>query len=250
MRTIRPWLWLLLLALLTGCASTGGEPSTGPSDPLEGVNRGVYGFNEVLDDYALAPAARGWTRITTPGVRDSVGNFFDNLAAPGVVLNNLLQGKFRDASATTARFLVNSTVGVLGLFDPADRYLGIAAREEDFGQTLGVWGVENRPYLVVPLFGPSSGRDVTRYPVGYYTNVLTYVALDTVTMGAFTAVNVINTRAQLDRAARLRDESAIDPYAFTRSAYLQYREQQVYDGNPPQDEDPYGDFFDELESGD
>lgn len=249
MHTFRPWLLLLLLALLAGCASPGGQSASGPSDPLEGVNRGVYGFNETLDEYALEPAARGWTRITTPGVRRSVGNFFNNLAAPGVVLNNLLQGKFRDASATTARFMVNSTVGVLGLFDPAGRHLGIEAREEDFGQTLGVWGAENRPYLVLPLLGPSSGRDVTRYPVGYYTNVLTYVVLDTATMGAFTALNIVNTRAQMDRAARLRDESAIDPYLFTRSAYLQYREQQVHDGNPPEDEDPYGDFFDDLESG-
>lgn len=247
---IRSCCLLLLLALLGGCATTsGGDSADGPGDPLEGVNRGVYSFNETLDDYALAPAARGWTRITTPGVRRSVGNFFDNLAAPGTILNNLLQGKVRDASATTARFMVNSTVGVLGFFDPAERYLGLEAREEDFGQTLGVWGADNEPYLVVPLFGPSSGRDVTRYPVGYYTNVLTYIVLDTATMGALTALNVVNTRAQMEGAARLRDEAAIDPYAFTRSAYLQYRERQVYDGNPPEDDDPYGEFFDDMESG-
>lgn len=249
MRTIRPWFLLLLLALLTGCATTGGSAGDTASDPLEGINRGVYAFNETLDDYALEPAARGWTRITTPGIRRSVGNFFDNLAYPGVVLNSLLQGKFRDASADTARFLVNSTVGILGFFDPAGRYLGIEKRREDFGQTLGVWGADTGPYLVLPLLGPSSTRDVTRYPVEYYTNVLTYVVLDTLTFGTLTAVNVVNTRAELDRAARLRDEAAIDPYAFTRSAYLQNREQQVHDGDPPEDEDPYGDFFDELEAG-
>lgn len=251
MPRIRPWLLPLLLALLTGCATSGGNGDSldTASDPLEGFNRGVYAFNETVDDYALGPAARGWIRITTPGIRDSVSNFFDNLAYPGVVLNNLLQGQFREASADSARFLVNSTVGLLGFFDPAGRYLGIEQREEDFGQTLGVWGAEPGSYLMLPFLGPSTTRDTARYPVGFFTNVLTYVTLDVLTFGLVTGVNVVNTRAELEGAFRLRDESAIDPYAFVRSAYLQNREQQVHDGDPPEEEDPYDDFFDELEEG-
>ena len=186
--------------------------------------------------------------MTSEGVRERVDNFFDNLQAPGFILNDLLQGKAAGAGRQTARFVVNTTVGLLGLFDPAEAWLGLAPRSEDFGQTLGVWGVESGPYVVLPLLGPSSGRDVTRYPVAYYTNLLTYATLDTLTFGTLTAVEVVNARARAERAARFRDDAAVDPYLFTRSAYRQYRRDQVFDGNPPPEADPYGDFFDELEA--
>ncbi len=238
---------LMAATLLAGCASNGGSASA--DDPIEGFNRGVYAFNDGLDTYALEPASRGWTAITTPDVRNSVDNFFDNLESPGYILNNILQGKPVDAGRETVRFVLNSTVGLLGFFDPAAAWLGIEGRAEDFGQTLGVWGAEDGPYLVVPLFGPSGARDVTQYPVAYYTNVLTYVALDTLTFGTLTAVNVVNARAQMDDAARFRDDAAIDPYVFTRSAYRQYRQNAVFDGNPPLDDDPYSDFFEEMDAG-
>ncbi len=243
----RPVLFALLAVSLaiTGCAGTQG-PDTA-NDPIEGVNRGVYSFNETLDTYALEPASKGWTRITSAGVRDSVDHFFDNLQAPGYILNDLLQGKAAGAGQQTVRFVLNSTVGVLGLFDPADAWFGLAPRSEDFGQTLGVWGADAGPYVVLPLFGPSSGRDVTRYPVAYYTNLLTYVTLDTLTFGTLTAVEVVNARARADRTARFRDDAAVDPYVFTRSAYRQYRRDQIHDGNPPLDDDPYSDFFDTME---
>lgn len=235
--------------MLAGCATSQQvNPSDSADDPLEAVNRSVYQFNEGLDTYALAPASRGWTRITTRGIRYSVENFFDNLESPGYILNDLLQGKAGQASVQTMRFVVNSTVGIFGLFDPAQAWLGLKGRPEDFGQTLGVWGVDDGPYLVVPVYGPSSGRDITRYPVAYYTNVLTYVTLDTLSFGTLTAVNIVNARAQGERLARFRDESSLDPYIFTRSAYRQYRQNQTYDGNPPQNEDPYGEFFDAMEA--
>ncbi len=237
---------LLAAALLAGCASNGRSASA--DDPIEGFNRGVYVFNDGLDTYALAPASRGWTRVTTPDVRSSVDNFFDNLESPGYILNDILQGKPLDAGRETVRFVVNSTVGILGLFDPAEAWLGLEGRAEDFGQTLGVWGADAGPYLVLPLFGPSGARDVTQYPVAYYTNVLTYVALDTLTFGTLTAVNIVNSRALVDDAARFRDDAAIDPYVFTRSAYRQYRQDQVYDGNPPLDNDPYSDFFEGMDA--
>ena len=239
---------IVLSVVLGGCATSQqvSQPESG-NDPIEGFNRGVYQFNEGLDTYALAPASRGWTRITTRGMRHRVENFFDNLESPGYILNDLLQGKPVQAGAQTVRFVVNSTVGIFGLFDPAQAWLGLKGRPEDFGQTLGVWGADDGPYVVVPLFGPSSGRDITRYPVAYYTNVLTYVTLDTLSFGTLTAVNIINARARGERLARFRDESALDPYVFTRSAYRQYRQNQVYDGRPPADEDPYGEFFDAME---
>jgi len=237
---------LLLAVLLTGCSTT-TDPDTA-NDPAEGFNRGVYAFNEELDTYVLKPASEGWTRVTTSGMRRGVDNFFNNLQAPGYILNDALQGKGVGAGRQSVRFVVNTTIGLLGIFDPAEAWLGLEPRPEDFGQTLGVWGAESGPYLVLPLFGPSNGRDVTQYPVAYYTNVMTYVALDTLTMGSLTAVNIVNTRARAEGAARLRDESAVDPYVFTRSAYRQYREDQINDGNASLEDDAYSDFFEEMET--
>lgn len=257
---------LLIAALIGGCATTSepGQPSAeaegsvetsdasaeGMPDPLEGFNRGVFTFNEKLDDYALEPAANAWIAVTPEVARNSVGNFFANLGAPGQVLNNALQGKGQAAATDGARFLVNSTLGLAGLFDVASG-VGLETRSEDFGQTLGVWGVDSGAYLMLPLLGPSSARDVTRYPVSWYTDILTYVSLDTVTQVGLTGINIINTRAQLGRALSIRDEAALDPYAFTRSSYEQRRRNQIYDGNPPGggDDDPYGDFFDQNGGG-
>jgi len=252
-----PALVLILAGLaLGGCASTAGSKGDTPGaatqqtagnetgDPLEGVNRKVFAFNETVDTYALGPVARGWQAVTPAVVRRSVSNFFTNLGQPGQILNDLLQGKPGAATVDTHRFLWNSTIGVAGLFDVASK-MGLESNPEDFGQTLGVWGVDSGPYLMLPLLGPSSTRDVTRYPVGWYTDVLAYVSIDTPTRIGLTALNVINQRAQLGRALSIRDEAALDPYAFTRSSYQQQRRNQLYDGNPPAaDDDPYGDFFD------
>ncbi|WP_440997607.1 MlaA family lipoprotein [Arhodomonas sp. SL1] len=243
-----------LLALgvgLGGCATTNGgsvEAEEGEYDPLEPANRKVFDFNESLDEYVLAPAARGWVAVTNETVRTGVGNFFDNLAYPGVILNDLLQGKVGYAADGTARLLVNTTLGVGGLMDPASR-MGLAKRNEDFGQTLGHYGAGSGAYLMLPALGPSSARDVTRYPVEYYTGGMNYLALSGVATGGLVALNLVNTRARLEGTVRLRNEAALDPYAFTRSSYLQYRRNLIYDGDPPEEEDPYGDFFDDMDSG-
>jgi phospholipid-binding lipoprotein MlaA len=253
----------LLATLIGGCATTTGSDGTadasaaaeapeteGMQDPIEGFNRGVFAFNETLDDYALEPAANAWIAVTPEPARNSVGNFFDNLAAPGQVLNNALQGKGQAAATDGARFFVNSTIGLAGLFDVATG-VGLETRPEDFGQTLGVWGVDSGAYLMLPLLGPSSARDVTRYPVSWYTDVLSYVSVDTVARVGLLGINIVNTRAQLGRALSIRDEAALDPYAFTRSSYEQQRRNQIYDGDPPAGEDdPYGDFFDQNGGGD
>lgn len=238
---------LLAVALLAGCASAPADPQA-TNDPLEDTNRTIYAFNETVDEYALAPAARAWTWATPAGFRRGVGNFFDNLSYPGTVLNNLLQGKGEAATRDTIRFVINSTLGLAGFLDPASD-MGLEKHSEDFGQTLGVWGADAGPFLMLPLLGPSSGRDVTQYPVSWYTDVLTYAPVDAVTSGGLLVVNVVNTRAQLDRAVSIRDEAALDPYTFTRSSYRQMRLNRVYDGNPPQTEDPYGDFFNDGPGG-
>lgn len=242
---------IALSFIIGGCAtSQSNHQPEAVNDPIEEVNRGVYQFNEGVDTYAIAPASRGWTLITTRGMRHGVENFFDNLESPGYILNDLLQGKPKQAGTQTARFVINSTIGVLGFFDPAQAWLGLSARPEDFGQTLGVWGADEGPYLMLPLLGPSSGRDVTRYPIAYYTNLMTYVTLDTLSFGTLTAVNIVNARARGDRLARFRDESALDPYVFTRSAYRQFRQNQVHDGQPPEGDDPYGEFFEQMDAAD
>ncbi len=259
-------LWRLIgitamAAMLGGCAtSTTPETTTaseagpqfadddGSGDPLEGMNRRIFAFNEGVDEYALAPAANAWIAVTPAQLRRNVGNFFDNAGAPGQVLNNLLQAKGQAAATDAARFFVNTTIGLAGLFDVASG-VGLETRPEDFGQTLGVWGLDSGPYLMLPLLGPSSTRDVSRYPVDWYTDVLTYLSLETATRAGLTGLNIVNTRAQLGRAISIRNEAALDPYAFTRSSYQQQRRSQVYDGEPPAGEDdPYGDFFDQQGS--
>ena len=154
-------------------------------------------------------------------------------------MNDLLQGKLGDALIDAGRFFINSTIGLAGLFDPASA-MGMERNDEDFGQTLGVWGADAGAYLVLPLLGPSSTRDIFRYPVAIATDPFTYVDLGWYAV-PLKAMEVLDTRARIDSAIRLRDESAVEPYIFTREAYSQRRLDQVYDGNPPDD------LFDSLE---
>ena len=185
---------LAATAMLAGCASGGGvdrEPN--PADPWEGFNRKVFAFNDVLDRYALKPVARGYRFITPDPVETGVGNFFSNLGEPRTVLNSLLQGKVRNASIATSRFLINTTVGVGGLWDVASR-MEITGQEEDFGQTLGAWGWEESRYLVLPLLGPSTLRDTGGLPADMYAYPTTYIDDDETRLG-LTALRVIDTRA-------------------------------------------------------
>ncbi|WGI24069.1 VacJ family lipoprotein [Halomonas alkaliantarctica] len=218
---------LLLVTLLAtgGCASTQMAETAAPEDPWEGFNRKVFAFNDVLDRYALKPVAKGYRAITPDPVETGVGNFFSNLGEVRTALNSVLQGKPANAGLATSRFLINSTVGVGGLFDPATR-MEIAADEEDFGQTLAVWGWEDSRYLVLPFFGPSTLRDTTGMPADMATYPVTYVEDDTVRV-SLTALNVIDIRAGLlDQEELIRG----DRYRFIRDAYLQSRQFEVSDG--------------------
>lgn len=217
---------LAAAAMLAGCASGGGvdrEPN--PQDPWEGFNRKVFAFNDVLDRYALKPVARGYRFITPDPVETGVGNFFSNLGEPRTVLNSLLQGKVRNASIATSRFIINTTVGVAGLWDVASR-MDITGQEEDFGQTLGAWGWEESRYLVLPLLGPSTLRDTGGLPADMYSYPTTYIDDDETRLG-LTALRVIDTRAGLlDQEALIQG----DRYSFIRDAWLQQRRFEVSDG--------------------
>lgn len=214
-------------ALVAGCAS---NPAT-PGDPLEGYNRAMFSFNEKVDDYVLRPVAEVYDHVTPQPVRTGVGNFFGNLGDISNGINNLLQGKFTQGLSDAARFGVNTTVGILGLFDVATE-LGLAKSDEDFGQTLGWWGVGEGPYFVVPLLGPRTIRDAAALPIDLHGDLVWRV--DHVpTRNAFTALKVVNTRANLLGIDKTLEEGTLDKYAYTRDFYLQQRRYKVHDGDLP-----------------
>ena len=227
--SVRALVVCAVVLVTCGCAST-ATISGDPADPWESQNRIFYAFNDTLDRAVVAPVADLYLKLPG-GMRDSIHNFLDNAAYPGTVFNQLLQGKPERAIEGTARIVFNTTFGIGGLFDVSTRF-GLERHEEDFGQTLAVWGMEEGNYIHYPLLGASSVRDTPGIVVGALTDVLTYVVA-ALPLGLLEA---IDTRANLASAVRLRDESALDPYVFTREAYRQRRSFLVYDGAPPLDD--------------
>ena len=221
---------LALVGLCSGCASS--PDSMG--DPFESINRGFHAINDGLDDIIVRPVAEKYVEYTPEGMRQGVSNFFDNATYPNVILNDFLQGKFLQGLQDIGRFLVNSTVGAGGLFDIASG-MGWVEHDEDLGQTLGFYGVGEGAYLELPLLGPSSLRDAPDIPVSTYTNLLFYIGETSVTF-PLGILSAIDTRSQLLDATRLRDESALDTYIFTREAWRQRRTHLIYDGDPPLEE--------------
>jgi phospholipid-binding lipoprotein MlaA len=220
---------LLFAVLASGCASTNAPKA----DPLEGLNRATFKLNDVIDNAILTPVAKGYQFVTPQPVRTGVSNVFSNVGDVGTAANNLLQGKAANALSDAGRVLINSTLGVLGIFDVATP-MGLEKHDEDFGQTLGKWGVPAGPYLVLPLFGPSTVRDaVGRVPDRYagYSRYLEHVPTRNVT----TAIEIVNLRANLLSTTSTLDEAALDKYQFVRDGYLQRRLNQVYDGKVPQE---------------
>ncbi|GAA3901767.1 VacJ family lipoprotein [Halomonas cibimaris] len=222
---------------LGGCASGALQGEPHQEDPWEGFNRKVFAFNDVLDRYALRPVAKGYRTVTPEPVEDSVGNFFANLGELRTVLNSLLQGDVENASRSTSRLMINTTAGVGGLFDVATR-MDIRRQEEDFGQTLAVWGWEDSRYLVLPLFGPSTLRDATGLPANIAAYPVTYVEDDAARL-SLGALNLIDQRANL-----LDQEELIqgDRYRFVRDAYLQNRTFEINDGKLGEDPFAADDF--------
>lgn len=228
--------WTMLL--LTGVLLSGqvvADSSEETQDPWEGFNRKVFVFNDTLDTYGLKPIAKGYRAITPDPVEDGISRMFSNVGEIVNVVNDLLQGKFRQAGNDTGRFLVNTTVGLVGFFDVADD-LGMPKNEgEDFGQTLGVWGVEDGPYVVLPFLGPSTLRDGPAKIVDFLVDPISEI--DHVpTRNQILGVDVVSGRADLLKAEELIKG---DKYSFIRDVYLQRREYLLKDGNV---EDDFGDY--------
>jgi len=201
-------------------------------DPYERLNKKLFSFNDGLDRYLMKPISTGYDAITPGPIGRGVTSFFNNLGEPRVVLNGALQGKLGQAVSDSARFLVNTTLGIGGLFDVA-RYLGIKRHNEDFGQTLAVWGVKRSSYFVIPILGPSSVRDGIGELVDFFTYPLLYYN-DVGVRNGFYVLQLVNRRANLLSATDVLSEAAGGyRYEFVREAYWQNRKNQIHDGNPP-----------------
>jgi phospholipid-binding lipoprotein MlaA len=205
-------------------------PNANPKDPYEGFNRSVFKFNESLDKHILKPVAQGYDTITPKVVRTGINNFFSNLDDVLVTFNDLLQFKFKQAASDGSRVLFNTTFGLLGFIHVTDR---LEKHNEDFGQTLGYWGVPSGPYIVLPFFGPSSARDGVGLAGDGYTGVVTNLQ-DVPTRNTLYVTDKINLRANLLEAEKTLDDAA-DRYSFMRDFYLARRQNLVYDGDPPRE---------------
>jgi phospholipid-binding lipoprotein MlaA len=233
---------------LAGCATVPSEDRH-PADPFERYNRAVFAFNDGLDKAVLKPTAEAYSELPQP-VRTGVGNFFSNLDDFRVALNNVLQGKFHNAASDTARILFNSTVGLFGLIDVASP-MGLPKHNEDFGQTLGVWGMPAGPYLQVPFLGPSSARDAPAMVVDFYTNPRNYTLGDQrhlrQNFWSLLVLDLVQTRARLLSTEELLAMYSEDRYVAVRDLWLQRREFLVRDGEA-MDDDKWLDDLDELEA--
>ncbi len=247
----KPLLSSLLISItLAGCASTA---TTVPdqNDPFATWNRGTQTFNDNLDKAIIKPMAKGYQWITPEVVEEGITNIFSNINDIGVTLNGLLQFKLTQSSMDASRFLINTTAGVAGIFDVATM-IDLPKHNEDFGQTLGVWGVPSGSYLVLPFFGSSSPRDAVGLVGDALFNPLTYVSIfggaaaTAATAGA-RVLDVTNKRAQLMTTEKIIDEGAVDRYDFIKNSYEQNRDYLIHDGNPPEENDP--DLLDENSEG-
>lgn len=232
-------IWLLLAA---GCASQGATGQNEVNDPFERVNRGIFAFNDFADTYVMRPIAVGYEWLLPGVARTGINNFFDNISYPVDIVNALLQGKFRQAASDSARLGINTTLGFAGFLDPATA-AGLAKNNEDFGQTLGVWGVPDGPYLVIPFFGPRTMRSATGDLVDIQINPQFHLGSSSIR----TKVNILwlihrrSTLLGVDQEIK----RAFDRYSFLRDSYLQNRNYLRYDGSPPEDDSFFDEEFDE-----
>ncbi|MBX9905642.1 MAG: VacJ family lipoprotein [Burkholderiales bacterium] len=221
---------IVSVGVLGGCASTND-----PRDPLEPLNRGVYKFNDAVDTVLLKPVAEVYQGVVPPIARTGIRNVFNNLNDVIVALNNLLQGKFTEAASDVGRIAINTTAGLLGLFDVASP-AGLEKHDEDFGQTLGYWGIGDGPYLVLPILGPRNLRDTGGLVVDSLTDPVTYIDPSRDRNQAM-GLRLVSRRAELLSASQLLSVAALDEYEFVRDAYIQRRRNLIYDGNPPREKE-------------
>ncbi|MBK1719565.1 VacJ family lipoprotein [Thiocystis violacea] len=234
---------LVVSLLFLGCASSADRPLD-PRDPLEPYNRAVFRFNSDFDKAFMQPIAHGYRKVTPEPVDRGITNFFDNIADVTSAVNNVLQFKMSRAGSDVGRIFINSTVGVLGFIDVATN-VGLPSYKEDFGQTLGYWGVESGAFVVMPLLGSSSMRDTLGMFGDMATDPMFNLREHQIRWG-LVGVRLVDQRADLLAAGKIVEDAAIDPYSFRRDAYLQRRLNLVYDGNPPADK-VRDDFWDEIE---
>lgn len=215
-----------VVIILGGCATTGEvEPQTVASkvDPYENFNRKMFGFNDRVDNYVAEPISNAYKWITPQFMQTGVFNFFNNLKNVNVVINDVLQAKFSQSAEDTGRLAINSTVGVGGLFDVA-KHVGLEQNEEDFDQTLAVWGVPQGSYLVLPILGPSTARGIPGAAFDTAANPASYIGMPV------QLLSMLNARASAEGALKFIDEAALDPYVFTRESFLQWRNNLATDG--------------------
>ena len=232
MKAIARRLCLLLgvgmLLLLQACATV---KSADARDPWEPMNRSIYQFNDAIDTVALKPAAQLYVKVLPSMVRTGVGNFLGNLGDVWSMANSALQLKGQATAETFMRINVNTFFGLAGLLDVATE-MGLEKRREDFGQTLGYWGVQPGPYVVLPLFGPSTLRDALAFPVDMQGNVTNNLS-DQATRNTLFVTRLVDTRAGLLKTVDVIKASSLDPYSFVRDGFLQKRLNDIHDGNPP-----------------
>ncbi len=238
--------FIVCLMVISGCASKQTIEQGNTSDPFEPINRKIYRFNEVADKYVARPVAKGYQSITPSVMRTGVTNFFDNITYPVDIINAILQGKFKQAGLDTSRLIINTTVGIFGFMDPATD-VGLIKNREDFGQTLGTWGVPEGPYVMVPFFGPRTIRSGVGDIADAYVNPQFRLFSSSVQSNLY-IFSLIHRRSLLIGIDK-EVQRAFDPYAFVRDAYLQNREYLLYDGTPPEEEfyfedDEFDDEFD------
>jgi phospholipid-binding lipoprotein MlaA len=236
-RALRQGIVTILVMFLSACAGTQSRHTDPEGDPWEGFNRKIHSFNMTVDKALLRPLASGYDWVMPAPFQRGVGNFFRNLDYPVTVVNLLLQGMFKEGGVSTGRFLINTTIGVVGFFDVASK-LGISDYKEDFGQTLAVWGYENSRYLVLPIFGPSTFRDGIGRSVYGYAHPVGWAAREK-DLYAPMILDIIQFRATyLDEDDQILN--AYDPYVFARDVYLQNRLYKIHNGELPlQDYDMY-----------
>ncbi|MCW8930145.1 MAG: VacJ family lipoprotein [Gammaproteobacteria bacterium] len=223
---------LLVIATITllsiGCAST--TPDGEVNDPVQGVNRSIYNFNEGFDKAILKPVAEGYQKLPSP-VQTGTHNFFSNLNDVVVVVNDALQLKGEQLVSDTLRLSINTVFGIVGLIDMGTP-MGLPKHQESFADTLGYWGVGSGPYIVLPILGPSSVRDAPSLIVDFLVHPASLVS-PTSAVVALASVQAVDTRSELLKTTDIRDQLALDPYIFTRESYYQWRQNRVYDGEPP-----------------
>jgi phospholipid-binding lipoprotein MlaA len=219
---------MLVTVALCGCASA----PRNPQDPLEGFNRTMFSFNDKVDQVALKPAARVYKAVLPTFVQTGIGNFFGNIGDVSTALNNLLQARITDGMSDIARVMVNSVIGLGGIIDVASP--GLPKHDQDFGQTLGRWGVQSGPYLVLPLIGPTTVRDAAAMPVDLETDLWSY-KYPVRWRNTGSVIRVIDHRAYILDSSTLIEDAALDKYEFVRDAYMQRRRSKIYTGDTPQD---------------